>query len=49
MDIYQINSLKSLLENNTYPGRGIVIGKNWWRRANTTIKTSNSRYRMHAR
>ena len=27
MDIYQINSLKSLLENNTYPGRGIVIGK----------------------
>ena len=27
MDIYKINCIKELLSNNTYPGRGIVIGK----------------------
>ena len=27
MNIYEINELKNLLSNNTYPGRGIVIGK----------------------
>ncbi len=27
MDIYKINTVEELLENNTYPGRGIVIGK----------------------
>ena len=27
MDIYRINTIRSLLENNTYPGRGIIIGK----------------------
>ena len=27
MNIYQINDLKDLLSSNTYPGRGIVIGK----------------------
>lgn len=26
MDIYKINQIDELLENNTYPGRGIVIG-----------------------
>ena len=26
MDIYQTHSLSDLLRNNTYPGRGIVIG-----------------------
>ena len=26
MDIYRINTPEELLENNTYPGRGIVIG-----------------------
>ncbi|MCF0136000.1 MAG: IMP cyclohydrolase [Lachnospiraceae bacterium] len=27
MDIYKINKLNELLDGNTYPGRGIVIGK----------------------
>ena len=27
MDIYKINTVEELLENNTYPGRGIIIGK----------------------
>ena len=27
MSIYQIHALSDLLKNNTYPGRGIVIGK----------------------
>ena len=27
MDIYKINAVQALLENNTYPGRGIIIGK----------------------
>lgn len=27
MDIYKINDIAELLEGNTYPGRGIVIGK----------------------
>ena len=27
MDIYKINRIPYLLENNTYPGRGIIIGK----------------------
>ena len=27
MDIYAVNQLSELLSNNTYPGRGIVIGK----------------------
>jgi len=27
MDIYKINTIEELLENNTYPGRGIVIGQ----------------------
>ena len=27
MDIYNINDIAGLLEGNTYPGRGIVIGK----------------------
>ena len=27
MDIYRINTPEELLENNTYPGRGIVIGQ----------------------
>ncbi len=27
MSIYNINRISQLLENNTYPGRGIVIGK----------------------
>ena len=27
MDIYAVNQLSDLLSNNTYPGRGIVIGK----------------------
>ncbi len=27
MSIYQIHALSELLKNNTYPGRGIVIGK----------------------
>jgi IMP cyclohydrolase len=27
MDIYKINEIAALLEGNTYPGRGIVIGK----------------------
>lgn len=27
MDIYKINRIPDLLENNTYPGRGIIIGK----------------------
>ena len=27
MNIYKINAIRDLLENNTYPGRGIVIGK----------------------
>ena len=27
MDIYKINKLDELLEGNTYPGRGILIGK----------------------
>ena len=27
MDIYKISTIEELLENNTYPGRGIVIGK----------------------
>ena len=27
MNIYEINELKNLLSTNTYPGRGIVIGK----------------------
>ena len=26
MDVYAVNSLEELLRNNTYPGRGIVIG-----------------------
>ena len=27
MEIYRINTIEELLENNTYPGRGIIIGK----------------------
>ena len=27
MDIYKINDISQLLEGNTYPGRGIIIGK----------------------
>ncbi len=27
MGIYDINSLSDILQNNTYPGRGIVVGK----------------------
>ncbi|MBQ7999683.1 MAG: IMP cyclohydrolase [Ruminococcus sp.] len=27
MDIYNINCIKELLKDNTYPGRGIIIGK----------------------
>ena len=27
MDIYKINCIKELLSSNTYPGRGIIIGK----------------------
>ena len=27
MNVYETQSLKSILEVNTYPGRGIVIGK----------------------
>ena len=27
MDIYKISTVEELLENNTYPGRGIIIGK----------------------
>lgn len=27
MDIYKINDISELLEGNTYPGRGIIIGK----------------------
>ena len=27
MDIYKINCIKELLSDNTYPGRGIIIGK----------------------
>jgi len=27
MDIYRINTPEELLENNTYPGRGIIVGK----------------------
>ena len=27
MDIYKINCIKDLLSSNTYPGRGIIIGK----------------------
>ncbi len=27
MDIYKVNCIKELLSNNTYPGRGIIIGK----------------------
>lgn len=27
MNVYEINDLKTLLSENTYPGRGIVIGK----------------------
>ncbi len=27
MDIYRINTPEELLENNTYPGRGIIIGE----------------------
>ena len=27
MDIYGISEIRDLLENNTYPGRGIIIGK----------------------
>ena len=27
MNIYEINNLGGLLSSNTYPGRGIVIGK----------------------
>ncbi|MCQ2530220.1 MAG: IMP cyclohydrolase [Lachnospiraceae bacterium] len=27
MDIYKINSIGNLLEGNTYPGRGIIVGK----------------------
>ncbi len=27
MDIYRINTIRELLEDNTYPGRGIIIGK----------------------
>ena len=27
MDIYKINAISDLLRNNTYPGRGIVIGR----------------------
>ncbi len=27
MDIYKINDIAELLEGNTYPGRGIIIGK----------------------
>ena len=26
MDIYQVNRIGSLLAENTYPGRGIVVG-----------------------
>ena len=27
MDIYKINDIKELLDGNTYPGRGIIVGK----------------------
>ncbi len=27
MNVYEINKLETLLANNTYPGRGIVVGK----------------------
>ena len=27
MEIYKISTIEELLENNTYPGRGIIIGK----------------------
>ena len=27
MDIYKINDITELLEGNTYPGRGIIIGR----------------------
>ena len=27
MDIYRINTIEELLADNTYPGRGIIIGK----------------------
>ena len=27
MDIYKINTPEELLKDNTYPGRGIIIGK----------------------
>lgn len=27
MDIYKINPVKELLKDNTYPGRGIIVGK----------------------
>lgn len=27
MDIYKINSIKEILADNTYPGRGIIVGK----------------------
>ena len=27
MDIYRINTPEELLKDNTYPGRGIIIGK----------------------
>ena len=27
MDIYEVNQIRDLLENNTYPGRGIIIGR----------------------
>ena len=27
MNIYQINTCAELLKNNTYPGRGIVLGQ----------------------
>ena len=27
MDIYRISTIEELLENNTYPGRGIIIGQ----------------------
>ena len=26
MNVYEVNSMKTLLESNTYPGRGIVLG-----------------------
>lgn len=27
MNVYEVNDTKALLENNTYPGRGIIVGK----------------------